>query len=186
MSLSKQRGLKYFALLPFLPQLAFSAVPDQAAGSHPNVIFVLSDDQGYGDFGCFGNKYVSTPNMDRLYSESTRLTDFYMCPVCAPTRASLLTGRYNYRTPVWDTWQGGLNMSTKEFTIAEAMKQAGYKTALFGKWHLGYNYPMRPQDQGFDEVLLWDMFQPLEKPQAEKLPSSSISMPGATTPPPSG
>jgi arylsulfatase A-like enzyme len=158
MNVIKQNNFKWVVGVSILSSLTCQAVTEPGVVPHPNVIFVLSDDQGYGDFGCFGNKYVSTPNMDRLYSESTRLTDFYMCPVCAPTRASLLTGRYNYRTPVWDTWQGGLNMSTKEFTIAEAMKQAGYKTALFGKWHLGYNYPMRPQDQGFDEVLLWDMF----------------------------
>jgi arylsulfatase A-like enzyme len=145
------------ALLPLAGLESLRAEPEKAAG-RPNVIFILSDDQGYGDFGCYGSPYLKTPNMDRLYRESTRVPNFYMGPACTPSRASLMTGRDNYRTSVWNTWQGGLNMREDEFTVAEAFQQAGYRTALFGKWHLGYNYPFRPEDQGFDEVLLFDMF----------------------------
>jgi len=153
-------SLKSVMMLGLIPLAGSpSAQAEQEAGTRrPNVIFILSDDQGYGDFGCYGNPYLNTPNMDRLYRESTRVPNFYMATVCAPSRASLMTGRDNYRTSVWNTWQGGLNMREDEFTVAEAFKQGGYRTALFGKWHLGYNYPFRPEDQGFDEVLLFDMF----------------------------
>lgn len=120
----------------------------------PNVILVMTDDQGYGDFGFTGNPFIQTPNIDTMASESAQMTNFYVSPVCAPTRASLMTGRYNYRTRCIDTFLGRAMMDTKEVTIAEIMREAGYATSIFGKWHLGDNYPMRPQDQGFDEVLV--------------------------------
>ncbi|NBC84459.1 MAG: sulfatase-like hydrolase/transferase [Bacteroidetes bacterium] len=124
----------------------------------PNILFILTDDQGYGDFSCFGNNIVNTPNIDNLYEESTCFTHYTMNTVCAPTRASLMTGRYNYRVGVWDTWHGGVNMRTEEVTIAEALRNAGYHTGFFGKWHLGYDYPFRPIDQGFTETFEWDVF----------------------------
>ena len=120
----------------------------------PNIVLIMSDDQGYGDFHCHGNDAIRTPNLDRLHDEGVRFTQFYVSPVCSPTRSSLMTGRYNYRTGVVDTYQGRSLMSPDEATIAEVLSQGGYRTGIFGKWHLGDNYPMRPTDQGFDEALI--------------------------------
>ncbi len=116
----------------------------------PNVIIIITDDQGIGDFGFNGNPYIKTPNLDNLASQSLNLTNFYVSPVCAPTRASLMTGRYSERTGVYDTYNGGAIMSDTEITIAEILKENGYETGIFGKWHLGDNHPYRPSDQGFD------------------------------------
>ncbi|MGB0743053.1 MAG: arylsulfatase [Opitutales bacterium] len=125
-----------------------------ASAAQPNIILVLTDDQGFGDLGCHGNPDVKTPAIDAFASESIEFTRFYVSPVCAPTRASLMTGRYNYRTGVTDTWRGRATMHPDEVTLAEVLQSAGYATGLFGKWHLGDTYPHRPQDQGFDEVLM--------------------------------
>jgi arylsulfatase A-like enzyme len=120
----------------------------------PNIVLVITDDQGYGDLGLHGNARIRTPNLDRLGRESVRFSRFYVCPVCSPTRACLMTGRWNYRTGVVDTYLGRSMMHPDEVTLAEALKAGGYRTGIFGKWHLGDNYPMRPQDQGFDEGLI--------------------------------
>lgn len=121
---------------------------------HPNVVLIVTDDQGYGDFGFTGNPHVKTPNIDRLAKESSRLINFYVSPVSAPTRSSLLTGRYSMRTGVRDTNNGGAIMASSEITIAEMLKSKGYATGVFGKWHLGDNFPFRPGDQGFDESVI--------------------------------
>jgi len=123
-------------------------------GQRPNVVLVMTDDQGYGDIGIHGNDKIRTPHMDALSKQSAIMTQFYVCPVCAPTRASLMTGRYNYRTGAIDTYLGRAMMHGEETTIAEMLGAAGYKTGIFGKWHLGDNVPMRPDDQGFDEYLI--------------------------------
>lgn len=120
----------------------------------PNIILIMTDDQGYGDLGVTGNPLIETPNIDAMASKSASMLNFYVSPVCAPTRASLMTGRYNYRTGVIDTYIGRAMMHTDEVTIAEVLKRAGYATGIFGKWHLGDCYPMRPMDQGFDESLV--------------------------------
>ena len=120
----------------------------------PNVLVILTDDQGYGDLGINGNIHVKTPVLDRFAKESVRFTNFYVSPVCAPTRSSLLTGRYSLRTGIRDTYEGGAIMASSEITLAEILKQAKYTTGIFGKWHLGDSYPSRPQDQGFDETLI--------------------------------
>lgn len=122
--------------------------------TRPNVILIITDDQGYGDIGFHGNPDIKTPVLDQLAKNSTRFTSFYVSPVCAPTRSSLMTGRYSLRTGVHDTYNGGAIMATEEITLAELMKGAGYKTSIVGKWHLGDNYPFRPIDQGFDESLV--------------------------------
>ena len=122
--------------------------------SHPNVVLIITDDQGYGDLGITGNPHVKTPVIDQFAMESVRFNQFYVSPVCAPTRSSLMTGRYSLRTGVRDTYNGGSTMATEEVTIAEMLKEAGYSTGLFGKWHLGDSYPSRPGDQGFDESLI--------------------------------
>lgn len=126
---------------------------------HPNIILILSDDQGYGDLSSHGHPNIKTPNLDRLKDQSVEFTNFFVAPVCSPTRASLLTGRYHYRTGVHDTYQSRVNMRSEEVTIAEYLKGSGYTTGLFGKWHLGYNYPMRPCDQGFDKYITWEEMQ---------------------------
>jgi len=121
--------------------------------SFPNVILVITDDQGYGELGCHGNSIIKTPNIDKLYHESIRLTDFHVGPTCAPTRAGLLTGRYCNCTGVWHTILGRSLLRANEVTMADIFKANGYKTALFGKWHLGDNYPFRPHDRGFEVAL---------------------------------
>lgn len=139
----------------WLPVLfLWSAVSAIAADSRPNVILIMSDDQGYGDIGYHGNKIIQTPNLDRMAEQSVRLSRFYVSPVCTPTRASLMTGRYNFRTRAIDTYIGRAMMDPAELTVAEMLGAAGYRTGLFGKWHLGDSYPLRPQDQGFGSVLM--------------------------------
>ena len=119
----------------------------------PNVVLVMTDDQGYGDMSCHGNPFIQTPQIDKLYQESIRFTDFHVSPVCSPTRASLLTGKYAARTGIWDNMRGRSILHKDEVTLAEVFAENGYKTGLFGKWHLGSNYPYRPQDRGFQEVV---------------------------------
>ena len=120
----------------------------------PNVILVMTDDQGYGDLRCHGNTAIETPNLDRLYNQSVRLTNFHVSPTCSPTRAALMTGRYCNRTGVWHTIMGRSLLRKDELTMADVFAANGYRTAIFGKWHLGDNYPYRPQDRGFQEVLI--------------------------------
>ena len=120
----------------------------------PNVILIITDDQGYGDLACHGNTILETPNMDRLHSQSVRFTNFHVSPTCAPTRAALMTGLYTNRTGVWHTIGGRSLLRKDKVTMAEVFKENEYHTAIFGKWHLGDNYPFRPQDRGFLEVLV--------------------------------
>lgn len=119
----------------------------------PNVILIMTDDQGYGEIGAHGNPVIKTPHMDRLHAGSIRFTDFHVDPTCSPTRAALLTGRYSTRTGVWHTINGRSMINPDELTLAEVFKANGYRTAMIGKWHLGNNYPCRPEDQGFEHVI---------------------------------
>ena len=120
----------------------------------PNVILIMTDDQGYGDLGVTGNPVIRTPHIDAMAARSASMEQFFVHPVCSPTRACLMTGRYNHRTRVIDTWIGRSMMDPEEVTIAELLNGSGYATGIFGKWHLGDNYPMRPMDQGFEESLV--------------------------------
>ena len=140
------------ALAILLTALGACGGPPRPA--RPNIIVVLTDDQGYGDVGIHENDEIRTPNLDQFAREGVELTRFYVSPVCAPTRASLMTGRYYYRSGVIHTSRGGAKMHGEEVTIAERLGAAGYRTGIFGKWHLGDNYPMRPMDQGFEESLV--------------------------------
>jgi len=120
----------------------------------PNVIIILTDDQGYGDLGCHGNPVIRTPDLDALHAASVCLTDFHVAPTCSPTRAGLMTGRNCNRTGVWHTIMGRSILRRDEVTMAEVFRDSGYRTGIFGKWHLGDNYPSRPQDKGFEEALI--------------------------------
>ena len=124
----------------------------QTGAKKPNVIIVITDDQGYGDLACHGNPYIKTPNLDKLYTQSTRLTNYHVGPTCAPTRAALLTGRYCNRTGVWHTIMGRSILRKDERTLGHMFSEGGYSTAMFGKWHLGDNYPSRPRYMGFAHV----------------------------------
>jgi len=120
----------------------------------PNVIVIMTDDQGYGDMSCYGNLFLQTPELDRLHASSVRFGGFHVDPICSPTRASLMTGRYSSRTGVWLTYAGRHYLRRDEVTMADVFSDNGYRTAMFGKWHLGDNYPFRPNDRGFDESLV--------------------------------
>ncbi len=120
----------------------------------PNIVLLITDDQGYGDLSLHGNRQLETPNLDRIGREGIQFARFHVSPVCSPTRSCLMTGRYNYRTGVVDTYNGRSMMYPDEVTLAEALRGAGYRTGIFGKWHLGDNHPMRPIDQGFEEALV--------------------------------
>ena len=135
--------------LTLLPRTARA----QAAGRKPNVVLVMTDDQGYGDLGCHGNDLMATPNLDSLHAQSVRFTNFHVDPTCSPTRSALMTGRYSSRTGVWHTIMGRSLLRRDEVTVADVFAAAGYATGMFGKWHLGDNYPFRPEDRGFQQVL---------------------------------
>jgi arylsulfatase A-like enzyme len=126
-----------------------------AVGKQPNIILIVADDQGYGEMSCHGNPILQTPHMDQLRTQSVRFTDFHVAPMCTPTRAQLMTGCDAVRTCAVNV-SSGRSLLRAEFTLLpEHLKKAGYRTALFGKWHLGDNYPYRPQDRGFEEVLTY-------------------------------
>lgn len=132
------------------PAVASSESVEREA--QPNIVFVISDDQGYGDLGCTGNPIVQTPHIDRLAAESSQLDDYHVAPTCSPTRAALLTGHWTDRTGVWHTVNGRSMLRENEVTLGQLLKDQGYATGMFGKWHLGDNYPYRPEDRGFSEV----------------------------------
>jgi arylsulfatase B len=141
------RFLHLVTLSLFLPLAAFAA-----AATRPNIVFVITDDQGYGDLGFTGNPVVKTPHLDRLATESSQLKDYHVAPTCSPTRSALLTGHWTNRTGVWHTVNGRSMLRENEITIGQLLKSHGYATGMFGKWHLGDNYPYRPEDRGFTEV----------------------------------
>ena len=134
--------------------LISAVITVNAQAERPNIVVIMSDDQGVGDYGFMGNTVIRTPELDAMYERSGYLSKFYVSPVCAPTRASLMTGRYNYRTRCIDTWLGRAMMDTEEVTLAEFLRNAGYKTGIYGKGHMGDNYPLRAMDQGFEDSLV--------------------------------
>ncbi|MCB1224729.1 MAG: sulfatase-like hydrolase/transferase, partial [Verrucomicrobiales bacterium] len=123
-----------------------------AADPPPNVILLVTDDQGYGDLSCHGNPVLKTPHLDALHDESIRLTNYHVSPTCAPARSALMTGRFSDRTGCWHTINGRSILRGNEITMGQIFQAAGYGTAMVGKWHLGDNYPSRPEDKGFLEV----------------------------------
>ena len=139
--------------LSFLPGCAKTGTSGRKVEQKPNVILVLTDDQGYGDFSCHGNPVLKTPNLDRLHEQSVRLTDFHVAPMCTPTRSQLMSGLDALRNRARHVC-GGLDMLRHDVsTMADIFKAGGYRTGIFGKWHLGDNYPYLPQHRGFEEAL---------------------------------
>ncbi len=122
--------------------------------SVPNIVLILTDDQGYGDLSCHGNPVLKTPNLDRLHAEGVRFTEFHVSPTCAPTRCSLLTGRHEFKSGVTHTILERERMSLKATTLAQVLKSAGYTTGVFGKWHLGDEPERWPDKRGFDEMFI--------------------------------
>ena len=110
---------------------------DELAGSRPNIILVMTDDQGMGDLSCMGNKIVKTPNIDQFFRQSTRFTDFHVNPTCAPTRSAIMSGRAPLRNGVTHTIYQRERMALDVFTLPQMLESAGYQTGIFGKWHLG-------------------------------------------------
>lgn len=152
----KRYILALVSLVFYLPSAVATPAVDHKgvkASVKPNIIIVITDDQGYGDLSCHGNPILKTPNLDKLHSESIRLADYHVAPTCSPTRAALLTGHWTNRTGVWHTIMGRSMLRENEVTIGKIFRDAGYATGMFGKWHLGDNYPYRPEDRGFTEVL---------------------------------
>lgn len=139
--------IAFFALTLVFPTTIFSQ-------KRPNIILMMSDDQGYGDIGGHGNPYLKTPNIEAIGKAGLEMTHFFAYPNCSASRAAILTGRYPYRTGVTAVTQVDHFMNTEETTIAEILSENGYRTGIFGKWHLGDNAPMRPTDQGFQEALV--------------------------------
>ncbi|MCK4959211.1 MAG: arylsulfatase, partial [Planctomycetes bacterium] len=140
--------MKLFSIL-FVVLSAFSVV--DAAHERPNVIVILTDDQGWGDLSINENSAIETPNIDRLARAGAQFDRFYVSPVCSPTRAEFLTGRHHVRCGVYETSEGGERVNPDETMIGEIFQKAGYKTAAFGKWHSGMQYPYHPNARGFDE-----------------------------------
>jgi len=142
---------------------SLAAVAAEAGAPKPNIVFILADDLGYGDLGCYGQKQILTPNLDRLAAEGTRFTQFYSgSSVCAPARCCLMTGLHNGHGRIRDNLPLGIYLRAEDVTIAEVLKPAGYRTGAVGKWSLGlHGSEGKPNDQGFD-----DWFGHLDQVQA--------------------
>jgi len=138
-------------LVTFIATWSVNADP---APKQPNIVLIMTDDQGYFDLACHGNPVVKTPNIDKLYAESLRFTQFHVSSTCAPTRAALMTGKHPFRSGVTHTIDQRERLSLDSITVAEVLKSAGYRSGIFGKWHLGDASEYRPDNRGFDEALI--------------------------------
>lgn len=144
-------GLVLFACLVMV--VARGACADELT-KRPNIILVMTDDQGYGDLGCHGNPVLKTPAIDRFYAEAVRFTEFHVSPTCSPTRSALLTGRHEFRNGVTHTIFERERLTLTATTIAQVLQRAGYQTGIFGKWHLGDEAPYQPDQRGFNECFI--------------------------------
>lgn len=151
MQLLLSRGLAFLACL-FIGMVATLHADEPI--QKPNIILVMTDDQGYGDLGCHGNPVLKTPHLDQFHSEALRFTEFHVSPTCAPTRSALMTGRHEFRNGVTHTINERERMTLKATTVAQLLKSAGYHTGIFGKWHLGDEAPYQPDQRGFDECFI--------------------------------
>ena len=143
------RALLALALFLLLPLSTLSAAPER-----PNILFILTDDQGYGDFSAHGNPILKTPHLDALHAQSVRFTDFHVSPTCSPTRSALFTGRHEFKNGITHTILERERLTLDVTTLAQVLKTAGYTTGIFGKWHLGDEPAYQPGARGFDEVFI--------------------------------
>lgn len=144
-------------LLGVFVALLAAPTPDLAAADppkQPNVVFILTDDQGYGDISAHGNPILKTPNLDKLHAEGVRFTDFHVSPTCSPTRSALLAGRHEFKNGITHTILERERMTLKATTLPQILQTAGYTTGIFGKWHLGDEAEYQPNRRGFDEVFI--------------------------------
>jgi arylsulfatase A-like enzyme len=135
-------------------EVALCAAPADGSVGRPNIVIVMPDDVGYGDFSCHGNPVIHTPQVDAFYRQSVRFTDFHVSPLCSPTRCALMTGRHEFKSGVTHTILERERMSLKAVTIAQVLEKSGYATGIFGKWHLGDEAPYQPDRRGFEEVFI--------------------------------
>ena len=147
-SFKTYKMVRFFTILLLVFAL-FSCIKKEKI--QPNIILILTDDQGWGDLSVNGNTNIETPNIDNLAKQGIIFDRFYVCAVCSPTRAEILTGRYHVRSGVWSTGAGGERMDLDEITVADLFKNAGYQTAAYGKWHNGMQPPYHPNSRGFDD-----------------------------------
>jgi arylsulfatase A-like enzyme len=149
LKIRSKHGIIAVGLLTGLPPIQQAQAQDK-----PNVIVIMTDDQGYGEMAAHGHPHLITPNMDKLWEKSVRLNNFHVDPTCAPSRSALMTGRYSGRVGVWHTVMGRNLLREDETTIAEVFHHAGYRTGIFGKWHLGDSYPYGARFRGFDDAVV--------------------------------
>jgi len=152
MNFQMKNTLRQVLLVVLGLQLMASA--KELAGSRPNIILVMTDDQGMGDLACLGNPILKTPHLDDFYARSTRFTDFHVSPACAPTRAAIMSGRHEFRVGITHTIMMRERMALDVHTLPQALQSAGYETGIFGKWHLGDDEPYLPHRRGFNESLI--------------------------------
>ena len=149
---SLRQALQIFMALLLTPQATFYAA--EASAEKPNIILVMPDDLGYGDYSCLGSPVMKTPEVDAFWKQSVRFTDFHVSPTCSPTRAALMSGRHEFKNGVTHTIFERERLSLKTITLAQMLKSAGYTTGIFGKWHLGDEAAYQPDRRGFDEVYI--------------------------------
>ena len=149
-----KRSLFVLAAVVFLAPGFMTARAEPLAGSRPNIILVMTDDQGMGDLSCMGNEVLRTPNLDRFYAMATRLTDFHVSPTCAPTRSAIFSGRHEFRNGVTHTIKERERMALSTTTFPQLLRKAGYETGIFGKWHLGDEDAYQPYRRGFSETFI--------------------------------
>ena len=149
-------GIARLLAMVAMVHLAFAtfSIGTYAGGTSPNIILVMTDDQGYGQMGAHGHPWLRTPNLDSLHVQSTRFTRFHVSPTCSPTRAALLTGRYPFQNGITHTILERERMTLQATTVAQLLKKQGYRTGIFGKWHLGDELEYQPENRGFDEVFI--------------------------------
>ncbi|MBP0905434.1 arylsulfatase [Mariniflexile gromovii] len=149
------KSITYFLVLFTLVLLSSCKEKEEKKeikNTKPNIVFVITDDQGYGDLGHTGNPIIKTPTIDKFSNEAVNLTNYHVATTCAPTRAGLLTGRNCNRNGVWHTIMGASILNREEVTMADVFRKNGYRTGMFGKWHLGDNHPFHPHERGFEEA----------------------------------
>ena len=144
----------YLLLLLFLTCSLSATEITSLQGAKPNIILVLTDDQGMGDLSCMGNEVLRTPHLDKFYSMSIRFTDFHVSPTCAPTRSAIFSGRHEFRNGVTHTVKERERMALSTTTFPQLLRAVGYETGIFGKWHLGDEDAYQPYNRGFSETFI--------------------------------